>query len=229
VTGSQFSRYWLHTGMVRVEEEKMSSSLGNYTTAAAAIEEFGADVLRTFFLSTVYSADPTFSEETLAEAAGRWERIERGYDRAVAAADSVDAYAKLVDCDLRAAVEQARTDFEAAMNDDFNTREAMAALLELASALNEHVDGHAEYDFVGLTRAVDAFEELGGGVFGFSLGAPDGGDVRVAEDLVELLVDVREEERSAGNYDRADDLRDRLEALGVEVQDTDDGPTYRFE
>ena len=76
-TGQQFCRYWLHTGMVQVEGEKMSSSLQNFTTARNAIDEFGPDVLRTFFLSTVYSADPRFSEQTLAEAEQRWERLEQ--------------------------------------------------------------------------------------------------------------------------------------------------------
>ena len=66
-------------------------------------------------------------------------------------------------------------------------------------------------------------------MFGLSFGDPDGGDVRLAEDLVELVLDVRETEREAGNYERSDELRDRLASLGVEVQDTDDGATYRFE
>ena len=117
------------------------------------------------------------------------------------------------------------------MNDDFNTREAMAALLDLASAVNAHVDGTDEYDFAGLKRAVDAYEELAGDVFGLEFGPdPHGaGDVGVAEDLVELVLGVRERKREAGNYDRADELRADLAALGVEVQDTDDGSTYRFE
>ena len=228
-TGQRFCNYWVHTGMVQVADEKMSSSLRNYTTARDAIEEFGVDVLRTFFVSTVYSADPTFSEETLAEAKQRWEQLERGYDRAVEAADSVDASAKPADGELRDAVESARADFEAAMNDDFNTREAMAALLELASEVNAHVESRSEYDFVALKAAIDAFEELGGGVFGLSFGEADAGEVRVAEDLVELVLDVREQEREAGNYERADELRDRLDEAGVEVQDSDQGPTYRFD
>ena len=229
-TGQPFSNYWLHTGMVQVGDEKMSSSLQNFTTARATIEEFGVDVLRTFFLSTVYSADPTFSEETLAEAEKRWERLERGYKRAVEAADSVDAYSTTdaADAELREAVDVARADFEAAMNDDLNTREAMAALLDLASAVNAHVDERDRYDFPTLKRAIDAFEELGGDVFGLSFGSPDGGEIRVAEDLVELVLDLRERERDAGNYERADELRDRLDEMGVEVEDSDDGPTYRF-
>ncbi|WP_225334647.1 cysteine--tRNA ligase [Halomicrobium urmianum] len=228
-TGVEFARYWLHTGMVQVEDEKMSSSLRNFTTAADAVEEFGADVLRTFFLSTVYSADPTFSEQTVAEAEERWERLDRGYERAVEACDSVDAYARVEHPELREAVAGARAEFEAAMNDDFNTREAMAALLDLASEVNAYVDDREEYDFAALKDAVEAFEDLGGGVFGLSFGGSDGGDVAVAEDLIELVLEVREEEREAGNYERADELRDELAALGVEVQDTDDGPTFRFE
>jgi len=228
-TGDRFCSYWLHTGMVQVEGEKMSSSLGNFTTARAAIDEFGPDVLRTFFLSTVYSADPTFSMETLAEAEDRWETLERGHERAVAAADSVDAYATAADPSLRAAVDDARAAFETAMNDDFNTREAMAALLDLASAVNAHVDAHDRYDYQGLERAIEALEELGGAVFGLSLGEAGEGEVGVAEDLVELVLEVREEEREAGNYERADALRDRLADLGIEVQDSDDGPTFRFE
>jgi cysteinyl-tRNA synthetase len=96
--------------------------------------------------------------------------------------------------------------------------------------VNTHVGDADEYDDRGLREAVEAFEDLGGDVFGLGFGGPaDGGDVTVAEDLVTLLLDVRETEREAGNYDRADELRDELETLGVEVQDSDDGPSFRFE
>ncbi|MGM7319850.1 hypothetical protein, partial [Idiomarina sp. ST10R2A5] len=80
-------------------------------------------------------------------------------------------------------------------------------------------DGHEEYDYRGLRDAVDALEELGGDAFGlaFETGEPTG-EVAIAEDLVELVLEVRERERDAGNYERADELRDELEALGVEVQ-----------
>ena len=135
----------------------------------------------------------------------------------------------MVDEDLRAAVAHARDDFAAAMADDFNTRGAVSALLELATAVNRHVDAHDDYDYRGLVDAIETFEDLGGGVLGFQFGdAEVGGDVSIAEDVVDLVLDVREAEREAGNYERADDLRDRLEALGVTVEDTDDGATFRL-
>jgi cysteinyl-tRNA synthetase len=229
-TGQQFANYWLHVRLLETKGEKMSSSLGNFFTVSDAVTEFGVDVLRTFLLSTAYTSRATYSEETIAEAQERWDRLERGYERAVAACDDEAAHAKVEDSTLRTAVETARETFETAMNDDFNTREAMTALLELVGAVNAHVDAHDTYDYVGLRRAVETFEEFGGGVLGLAFGAGADGDgtVELAGDLAELVLSAREAEREAGNYERADELRDELEALGVEVQDTDDGPTYRL-
>jgi len=227
-TGQQFARHWLHVGLLETDGEKMSSSLGNYWTVRDAVDELGGDVVRTFLLSTAYDNRATLSEQTLDEARERWDRLQRGYERAVAAADSAQAYTKVDDEDLRTAVEDARTAFTDAMNDDFNTRRALSALLELVSAVNRHVDDRGRYDYRGLRRAVETLAEFGEGVLGLSFADGDDGTDDLADDLVELVLDVREREREAGNYDRADDLRDDLEALGVEVQDTDEGPTYRL-
>jgi cysteinyl-tRNA synthetase len=227
-SGDQFAKYWLHVRLLETAGEKMSSSLGNYFTTKNAVEEFGPNVVRMFLVSTSYTQRQTYSEATVSEAQERWERLERAYERATDAADSVDAYAKVEDDDLRAAVEDAREAFTSSMNDDFNARGAVSALLELASAVHRYVDEVDEYDYRGLVDAIETFEDLGGGVLGFQFGAADGGDATLAGDLVELVLDIREEERAAGNYERADELRDRLEALGVTVEDTDDGATYRL-
>jgi cysteinyl-tRNA synthetase len=229
-TGEQFARYWLHVRLLdAADDEKMSSSLGNFETVAEAVDAHGVNAVRTFLLSTAYHSEAVYSAETMAEARQRWQSLERGYERAVEACDSVDARTTVEDPALRGAVDETREAFTAAMNDDFNTRRALAALEELVSAVNTHVDGRDEYDYRGLRRAVETIEELGGEVFGLEFGdTQQGGEVSIAADLVELLLEVREREREAGNYDRADELRDELDALGVEVQDTDDGPTYRL-
>jgi cysteinyl-tRNA synthetase len=228
-TGQQFADYWLHVRLLETKDEKMSSSLGNFFTVAEAVDEFGPDVLRTFLLSTAYTSKATYSEETVGEAQQRWDRLQRGYERAVEACDGVDAYATVTHEELRSAVDGVRERFEAAMNDDFNTREATTALLDLTGEVNAYVDGHDEYDYRGLRRVVETFEAFGGGILGFTFGdSSEGEDVSLAGDLVELILEAREDERAAGNYDRADQLRNELEALGVEVQDTDEGPSYRL-
>jgi cysteinyl-tRNA synthetase len=230
-TGETFARYWLHVRLLdAADEEKMSSSLGNFETVAAAVDAQGANTVRTFLLSTAYNNRAVYSGETMSEAGDRWDRLRRGYERAVETVDGVDARTKVTDDDLRATVEDARDSFAAAMNDDFNTRGALAALETVVSAINTHLEAREEYDYRGLRAAVEALDELGGDVFGLDFRSREPtGEAAVAGDLVELVLDVREREREAGNYGRADDLRAELEALGVEIQDTDDGPEYRFE
>jgi len=228
-TGERFVRYWLHNGMLETDGEKMSSSLENYWAVRDAVDELGVNVVRAFYAGAAYRSDQSLSEATLAEAEERWERLSRTHERATDALDSVDARTKTADADLRDAVDAARGEFAAAMNDDFNVREATAALLALTDAVNRHVDGRDEYDYRGLRRAVEALEELGGDVLGFQFGEPTAGDVELAEGLVDLVLDVRESEREAGNYDRADRLRESLADLGVDIEDRPDGPTYRIE
>jgi cysteinyl-tRNA synthetase len=117
------------------------------------------------------------------------------------------------------------------MNDDLNLREATAALLDLTDAVNRHLDDNSDSacDYRGLREAVEAFEDLGGDVLGLQFESASDGDVDLAGELVELVLDVREAEREAGNYERADQLRDALREVGVEIEDGPDGATYRFE
>ncbi len=104
-TGHQFARYWLHVRLLETDGEKMSSSLGNYSTVRGAISEIGANAVRMFLLSTSYANRQTFSDETVSEAEERWDRLSDGYDRAVDALDSPDARTTVEDDELRGAVD----------------------------------------------------------------------------------------------------------------------------
>ena len=235
-TGEPFARHWLHVGLLQMDGDKMSSSIGNFWTVPDALEELGVNVIRTFYAGAAYRSEQTLTAEAISEAKERWERLSRTYDRAVEALNSVDARAKATDASLREAVETTRGAFETAMDDDLNLREATAALLSLTDAVNRHLDARSEaassddgYDYRGLHTAVTAFDELGGDVLGLQFASTTDGDVDLAGELVELVLDVREAERVAGNYDRADELRDALDAVGVTVEDGPDGVEYRFE
>ena len=227
-TGEEFVRYWLHVGLLETDGEKMSSSLANFTTVSDALKDHGPNVLRTFYLGAGYRTRQTYSTAAVEEAEERWERLERAYERARDACDSADAHTSVSDEALQTAVDDAETSFREAMNDDFNVREAMAALLDLAAAANRHVDDRERYDYRGLRRTVETFERLGGDVFGLQFDEATAGTARLAGELVELVLSVRAEERAAGNYDRADELRAALTEVGVEVEDGPDGASYRF-
>ncbi|AWB26373.1 cysteine--tRNA ligase [Halococcoides cellulosivorans] len=227
-TGREFVRYWLHVGLLETADEKMSSSLGNFATVAEAIDEHGAGVVRTFLLSTAYDSRATYSAATIAEARDRFETLRRGYERAQEGADSVAAFATAPDDDLRDAVADARREAHDGLNDDFNTRRALAALEAATRAVNRHVDRGAPYDYQGCRDAIALYDAIAIDVLGLPLAVAAGGDADdLVDDLVELLLEVRERDREAGNYDRADWVRDRLDELGIEVEDGDGGPTFR--
>ncbi len=235
-TDQQFANYWLHCELFQMDDEKMSSSLGNFVTVDEAIDRWGTNVVRTFLTAGSYNSKQLYSDETIAEAEQRWAQLERGYEAAVEALDSPAASSKVEDGTLRDAIDGAREAFTTAMNDDFNTREAQSALLSIATAINRHLeaardeidrDAGPEYDYRGLRRAVDTLAELSG-VLGLTFTGETTGSAELAGDVVDLVLEVREREREAGNYERADELRDELAALGIEVQDTDDGSTYRL-
>ena len=228
-TGERFVRYWLHNGLLETDGEKMSSSLGNYWGVSDALAELGVNVVRTFYAGAQYRTDQALSENALEEAEERFERLQRAYETAMTAADSVDAVTKAEDEALRDAVDTTRSEFEAAMNDDFNVREATAALLDLAAAVNRHVEATETYDYPGLRRSIETLETFGEDVLGLQFTGIDDGDATLAGELVELVLQIREQEREAGNYERADELRDALDGAGIEVEDGPDGPTYRFE
>jgi len=227
-TGERFARYWLHVRLLETDGEKMSSSLQNFFTVSDAVEAFGPSTIRMFLLSTSYSSPQTYSESALEEASQRWERLERAYDRAVEATTSADAQTRPADETFRSAVQQARDEFVAGMNDDFNTRAALRSLLELTSAVHSHLDDSVPFDYPALNDAIETFEEFGSDVLGLEFGnrQRSSEDGRL-EDVVDIVLDLREAERAAGNYERADELRDALEATGLEVQDTDAGPDVR--
>ena len=230
-TNQQFARYWLHVGLLQSAGDKMSSSIGNILTVKEALDEYGVNVLRMFYLATGYRSEQTLGESELAEATERWDQLSRAYETAVEASNSTDAYAVVESESLRSSVSETQSSFTSAMNDDFNVRKAMAALLELATAVNRHIDSQERYDYHGLYMAIETFEALGGDVCGLEFGNRSTGDgtveVEVAEELIELILDVRETERETGNYDRADKLRERLNDIGVEVEDNGEKTTYR--
>jgi cysteinyl-tRNA synthetase len=226
-TGDTFARYWLHTDLFQMDDEKMSSSLGNFIPVSEAVDRFGTNPLRMFFVSASYNSTQTYSDAAIEEALERWDRLEAAYERVTRAVDSPDARTK-VDSPLGEAVDEATEAFTAAMNDDFNTREALAALFDLTAAAHRHLDDNDQYDYRALRRTVETLETFGEAVLGFDFDGKLEGEATLAGELVELILELRESEREAGNYDRADGLRGDLEALGVEVQDTDSGPQYRL-
>ncbi|MGC9308548.1 MAG: DALR domain-containing protein, partial [Thermoplasmatota archaeon] len=240
----QFARYWLHSGMLNVDGEKMSKSLGNFVTIREALERWDAETLRFFFASYHYRSPADFSRENMEMARRRLERIHRLRDDLQQAAADAEIDETGLDDRSRAyleAIQAYRERFEAAMDDDFNTPEAIAALFDFMRESNRYLadgqpDGalcnHALQTLLEAGRVLTLFQEERREVdvqAVASLAKKYGGAGEGSlDDVMDELLDIRAQARRDKDYEMADAIRDDLEELGFEVQDTDDGAKWRI-
>jgi cysteinyl-tRNA synthetase len=212
-TGEPFAHYWVHNGLLSSGEEKMSKSVGNIISLAEAIDRYGAQALRHFYLSAHYRSTVDFIEERLTEAAaavGRWQAFLRASDRVATEPDP-------------GLLGDARARFTAAMDDDLNTPEAHAVLFELVADGNQALSA-GQYERVGAARA--GLVELAG-VLGYSLTDDETAGARVAP-LVEELVALRDEARAGKDFATADRIRGRLGEAGVALEDGPEGTRWHL-
>ncbi len=204
-----FASFWMHNALLRLGDEKMSKSLGNLVGIDEVLDRHGADALRMFIVTSHYRTPLTYSEEALESARAGAERLRQAaFAKGVANGHSLDPM-------------EARERFTEAMDDDLNTPRALAALFDLARAINRaHDEGHDASDAQATLREL-------AGVLGFTLHEPPHRDENAAP-FVDLLVELRSELRSAKQYALADRVRDGLVARGIELQDGPEGTEWSF-
>ena len=205
-----FSRFWMHNGMLRLGEDKMSKSIGNIITVGEALKSYSADALRLFFLSSHYRGPLMYTEANVASQERALERLKNAVRPAPSApVGSVTDASSF------------KERFVEAMDDDFNTPRALAAMFDLVREINRCKDEGAD-----VSDAQDTLRELSG-ILGVTL--DDTSESSDAGPFVQLLVDVRTELRAARQFDAADSIRDRLSELGVTIEDTPGGTDWRIE
>jgi cysteinyl-tRNA synthetase len=219
-TGKQFARYWVHNGMLQLSGEKMSKSLGNIVSIKEFLEKRSADVMRMLVLSGTYRAPLLFNDDTLDAAEKSVERLKSALRPASASAKGLNHESI---SHLAAIADSAKDNFTDAMDNDFNTAGAVAALFEFVKAINTARDNGATD--AQLKSIQDIFRELTG-VLGMKLEDKKGsGD---ADKFVDLLIEVRNEVRKQKLWALSDQIRDQLKELGVNIEDGKDGATWRW-
>jgi len=219
-TGKPFARFWLHNGMLQMQGEKMSKSLGNLVTIDEFLSRHEADALRMMILNGSYRSPLSYSDEIVNAA-------ERGLDRLRSALKPAPAGSSGVPADERAgldaAAEACQQAFVDAMDDDLNTSAGLAALFELVRTVNTARDsGASDSD---LKSAQESLRTLSG-VVGLRLGEKriSAGE---ADKFIALLVEIRSEMRKQKNWAMSDLIRDRLKELGVVIEDGKEGTTWQ--
>jgi len=235
---------WMHTGMLRVEGEKMSKSLGNFFTLKEVLDKYPADAVRMLMLQTHYRAPLDFTFAHLEGMVGTLERLQTCVKNLRWAAENAPQDGELTELDreLGRAVDAAHEQFVAAMDDDFNTAGGLAAVFALVTAANTYLANAA--DDVATSpalRAADMLEELTG-VLGVNIAAEGetlpaelvdlareqaGYEGASAEEAAEALLAARQAARAEKNWALADAIRDGITALGLVVEDTAAGARLR--
>jgi cysteinyl-tRNA synthetase len=219
-TGKPFARFWIHNGMLQLAGEKMSKSLGNIISIKDFLAKHQADVMRMLVLSSSYRAPLLFNEETQDAAEKNLARLRSGFRAAAAGPSALSAEAASA---FTAQAESIRTAFTDAMDDDFNTPLALAALFDLIKSINTARDQGANEAQLKPAQAI--LRELSG-VFGLGLAEKTGSADSAG--FVELLVEIRSEVRKQKLWSLSDLIRERLTGLGVSIEDGKDGTTWRW-
>jgi cysteinyl-tRNA synthetase len=221
LTGKLFARYWVHNGMLQLEGEKMSKSLGNLITVEEFLEDNEAEIFRLIILNSNYRSPLRFNQDVIEQAERALFRLRGALKPTSKTAGDPDEAATSA---LNARIAQSRQDFEQAMDDDFNSAGALAVLFELVRSINQSRDAGVGPDL--LTDAQALLLELAG-VLGLRLQPTEKG--QGAEPFIELLLEVRRELRALKQWALSDQIRDQLKALGVVVEDNKSGSGWRWE
>jgi cysteinyl-tRNA synthetase len=225
-SGHEFVRYWLHNGFISIDNRKMSKSQGNFFTVREAAAVYGYDNIRMFLLMSHYRSPLNYSGEVLEQARSALTRLKTARETfAFVAEQGADARASAPeDSALADTLEAYRARFVAALDDDFNTAEAIAVLFELVREANTLL-GAAQTVSKPLARKILALFDEFNGVLGLIYGADDADDPDAPR--IETLLRERAEARAAKNFARADEIRAEMTAMGVAVEDTPQGAKWK--
>ncbi|MCB9454088.1 MAG: cysteine--tRNA ligase [Anaerolineaceae bacterium] len=223
---ADFARFWMLVGSLTVDGIKMSKSLGNFITIKDALKSYRPEVIRMFMLSAHYGSPVDYSEDGLRGTVGGWERL---YGAARLARQMLNGAPESDDSNsFLARLEQAKTDFSAVMDDDFNTPKAIAVLQDLTRDVNTLLNSGTAVGKPVLDAINATYNTLGGDVLGIIPAADSASsDGQRESGLIELLVNLRAAARKNKDFATSDRIRDELLGLGVVLEDRADGTVWR--
>lgn len=217
LTGKRFSNYWMHNGMINVDNKKMSKSLNNFFLVRDIAEHYDREIIRLWLISAHYRNPINFSKEVMDSTKNALERIYNAKEKLE------DLLEKTENGEIRKAVKDrlnlARKDFEEALDDDLNTADAVSVIFDLVKYINTEVDEKAKREEV--EEILKVLKELSG-VLGILAREKESIDERI-----EKLIEERNQARKNKDFKRSDEIRDMLKAEGIELKDTRDGVIWK--
>lgn len=217
--GKEFAKYWMHNAFLNVDNKKMSKSLGNFFTVREIGEKYDLQVLRFFMLSAHYRSPLNFSADLM-------ESSKNGLDRILTAVDKLkdlEAVAKtdsLREGEEKKPVEELIAKYEAAMDDDFNTADAISAIFELVKLSNSTTDENSSREYV--TYLKETIDKLCG-VLGIIAEKKE----EILDEEIEAMIEARQQARKDKDFALADEIRGKLLEQGIVLEDTREGVKWK--
>ncbi len=214
--GTEFARYWMHNGFLKINNEKMSKSLGNFFTVREIAEKYPLQVIRFFMLSAHYRSPLNFSADLVEASKNGLERILTAVDRLKSISGTEGEVDKAVADEMDAFVKK----YEAAMDDDLNTADAISVIFELVKYANVNVTEESTKATVELVlNTVTKLCDI--------LGIITEKKEEILDSDIEALIEERQAARKAKNFARADEIRDQLSDMGIILEDTREGVKWK--
>lgn len=219
-----FAKYWLHNGFINVDNKKMSKSLGNFFTLREIVEHIPYDVVRFFILSGHYRSPINFSRELMEAAGAGLDRIKNAYKSLLFMESKAEGSMTADEAKLNEEADKFRVQFEKAMDDDFNTADAVTAIFEIAKFANINVTENSSKEFVTAIREkMLTLCDI--------LGIKPVDEVKsnqISADEIETLIAERAAAKKAKDFARADAIREELSSKGVVIEDTRAGVRWSY-
>lgn len=219
-TGETFAKYWMHNGYINIDNKKMSKSLGNFFTVREISEKIDLEVVRFFLLNAHYRNPINFSKELLEAAKNALDRLYNAKEKLEFYLSKSSGALKAEEKELQAQNLRYKEQFKAAMDDDLNTADAIAAIFDLSRDINTYTDENSSREY--LENSLKLFNELTGVLNIVTKNRNAGTDEKEINELIEK----RAEAKKNKDYKTADEIRDQLLAKGIELKDTSRGTTW---
>lgn len=218
-SGKSFAKYWMHNAFLNIDNKKMSKSAGNFFTVRDIAEKYDLNVLRFLMLSAHYRNPLNFSDDLMESAKRSLERIIVSVERMDSLKDKINKNDAL-GLNLKEEVDKFIESFEAAMDDDFNTADAISFLFEAVKYANVNIDENS--DINDFNYVYDTIKNMA-----YILGIKTKRKDENIDDKVKELIDKRQEARKSKDFALADKIRDELFAMGIILEDTREGVKWR--
>jgi cysteinyl-tRNA synthetase len=217
-------KYWIHTGLVNVKGQKMSKSLGNFVTIKEILQNYGPNVLRIFFASSHYRSPIDYNERNLENARENFRTISTAYKAAKNTLELKRSERQTKDSVFLDDVQRFKSKFMDAMDDDFNTPVALSVMISFSKRLDGYVKEDPNLDVTSeCIKILDDFCSI----FGIKIDGVSMSEHEAVEDLIDLIIELRDEARKRNDWKAADKIREKLSSMKISIEDAPEGTKWQ--